>query len=390
LNYKIAIVISHPVQHFCPMYASWAKINGISLKVFFASNLGSAKYFDTNFKKEISWSNLYLDEFNHEFLNGDKTLLSIPELDAENLDAKLNEFQPQLLVHYGYFHKIAKRARHWAILNKVKIAYISDAEHKQARPLWKEIVKIPYLFFYFKKVDFFFTVGDANEAYYKFYGVPQCKLHRMMFSIDIKSYDVAFSNKEELKKQFRSKFNIGTNEIALAVVGKLVSWKSQDDLIKLLYKLEKEVPQKKFHLFIVGSGEMEASWKTLAKNLVHNKAYFLGFVNPTSLPEIYAATDVYIHPAKVEPHSLSISEAIYMGCPIIVANTSGSWGNNDDVQHNKNGYIYAHGNIEELQQCLLKTIHDKLPEFSSFSITISRKFQQLSHGKMLQQILKIK
>ena len=84
MSYKIAIVISHPVQHFCPMYASWAKLNGISLKVFFASNLGSAKYFDTNFKKEISWSNLYLDEFSHEFLNGDKTLQSTQELDAEN------------------------------------------------------------------------------------------------------------------------------------------------------------------------------------------------------------------------------------------------------------------------------------------------------------------
>lgn len=61
--------MSHPIQHFCPMYASWASIEGIDLKVFFGSNLGAVKYVDPNFGKEIVWSNLYLDEFKHEFLN---------------------------------------------------------------------------------------------------------------------------------------------------------------------------------------------------------------------------------------------------------------------------------------------------------------------------------
>lgn len=384
---RIAIVVSHPIQHFCPMYASWAKLDEFVLKVFFASNLGATKYFDPNFKREITWNNLYLNEFNHEFLNGDLTLQSTRKLDAENLDTKLKEFQPQLIVLYGYFHKISKRARKWAIRNKVEIAYISDAEHKQARPLWKELLKIPYLFFYFRKINYFLTVGDANEAYYRFYGVPQTKLYRMMFSIDIRSYDVAFGNKEKLREQFRSKYNIRVDEIVLTVVGKLVSWKSQDDLIKLLYKLEREFPQQKFNLIIAGSGEMEKPWKALSSNLVHNKVHFLGFVEPTVLPEIYAATDVYIHPAKIEPHSLAISEAIYMGCPILVADTTGSWGENDDVQPNKNGFVYTHGNIEELKQFLLNIIQDRLLEFSHYSIKISRKFQQLSHCDVLKQII---
>ena len=119
---RLAVVVSHPIQHFCPMYASWASIEGINLKVFFASNLGAAKYIDPNFGKEISWDNLYLDKFNTEFLNGDKTLQSTPTLDASNLDEKLNEFAPNLLVHYGYYHQFAKRARNWAIKNNIKIA----------------------------------------------------------------------------------------------------------------------------------------------------------------------------------------------------------------------------------------------------------------------------
>jgi len=388
MSFKIALVISHPVQHFCPMYASWAKIEGVTLKVFFASNLGAVKYLDPNFKREISWSNLYLDEFNHEFLNGDKTLQSTPALDASNLDEKLSEFKPQLLVHYGYFHQFAKHARNWAIKNKVKIAYISDAEHRQKRPLWKEVLKFPYLYFLFKKEDYFLTVGNANEAYYKFYGVSKTKMHRMMFSIDIITYDAAFANKESLRSCFRSQYNIAENEIAVSVVGKLVNWKSQDDLIKLLYNLEKTLPQKKFHLIIAGSGVMEEKWKDLANNLTHNKVHFLGFVNPSDLPQVYAASNVYIHPAKIEPHSLSISEAIYMGCPIIVANTSGSWGINDDVQEGKNGFVYHHSNIAELQQHLLDIVNtNKQETFSQYSIKISREFQQLSHNQMISNLV---
>lgn len=386
MSFKIAIVISHPVQHFCPMYASWAKIDGVKIKVFFGSNLGAVKYIDPNFKKEISWNNLYLDEFDHEFLNGEKTLQSTPNLDAENLDESLDEFKPNLVLHYGYYHKLATRARKWALKNRVKTAYISDAEHRQKRPLWKEIIKFPYLFFYFKKVDYFLTVGNANEAYYKFYGVSAKKMKRLMFSIDVKSYDKAYVNKEQLRNDFRAKYNIENNDIAISVVGKLVHWKNQDDLIKLLYSLEKAMPSKKFHLLIAGSGQMEEKWKKLAESIAINEVHFLGFVNPTDLPQIYAASDVYIHPAKVEPHSLSISEAIYMGCPVIVANTSGSWGNNDDVQINKNGFVYQQGNIADLQQYLLTLINGKAKEFGEYSQKISREFQQLSHYKTIQNI----
>ena len=61
---RVAIVVSHPIQHFCPQYVSFAKNKNIELKVFFASALGYKKYADANFKKEISWGNLQLEKFN--------------------------------------------------------------------------------------------------------------------------------------------------------------------------------------------------------------------------------------------------------------------------------------------------------------------------------------
>ena len=62
---RIGIVASHPIQHFCPQYASFAQNKNIHLMVFFGSNHGLKKYFDPNFKQEISWTGLKLDQFNN-------------------------------------------------------------------------------------------------------------------------------------------------------------------------------------------------------------------------------------------------------------------------------------------------------------------------------------
>ncbi len=385
---KIAIIISNPIQHFCPMYASWAKIENMEVKVFFGSNLGAVKYRDANFDKEIVWDNLYLEEFNHVFLNGDKTLLADPKLDASNLDDELLKYAPNLLVQYGYYHKLSKHAHTWALKNKVPIAYISDAERHQKRPFWKEVLKYPQLYFYFKKIDYFFTIGNANEAYYSFYKVPEKKFHRMMFSIDVRNYNKAFADKENLRKAYRDQLLITNDEIVISVVGKLVDWKCQNDLIDLLYALEQKQPQTNFTLLIAGSGKMEEAWKRQADKLTKNKVHFLGFLNPINLPSVYAATDVYIHPSIIEPHSLSISEAIYMGCPVIVSNTCGSWGDNDDVQIGKNGYVYKQGNIVDVQEKLLKIVNENLfQQFGNFSAQMGKHFQQLAHCKMIQNFI---
>lgn len=383
---RIAIVVSHPIQHFCPQYASWAKRKGVVMKVFFASNLGAQTYFDKDFKTNINWSSLYLDEFDHEFLNGDKILAADKNLGAGNVGDRLHAFSPDLIIYYGYFQQLSAQVRKWAIQNSVKLAYISDAEFRQHRPLWKRIVKYPFLYFYFKKIDAFLTVGDANEDYYHFYGVPKHKMKRMHFPIDINTYKNAWQQRFTLRNNFRMAHNIGEDVFVLSVAGKLVQWKCQDHLIDLLKKLEQEDRHKKYCLLIAGSGPQEELWKKKAAALKHNTTIFLGFVKPEELPAIYAASDAYVHPALREPHSLSISEAIYMGCPTIVANTCGSWGNNDDVQENKNGYVFKQGNVEDLKIKLCSFNEENIRLMGAYSHSIAVNFQLLAHGNVLENL----
>jgi glycosyltransferase involved in cell wall biosynthesis len=385
-NFRFAIVLSHPIQYWCPQFASFSKIPGIEIKLFFASAMGYKKYVDKNFGQEVIWNNLRLDEFNHVFLNGDEVLPANKELDAPTLERELEAFEPDAVLNFGYFQKIQKRLYDWATSNKIPIVYMSDAENRQQRQWWKKVLKYIYLSWRFKKVSYFFTIGDENENYYKNYGVNPDKFIRMHHPIDIECYKVAYEKKDVLGRQIREQYQIPQEDFVISVVGKLVEWKSQEHLVDLLIDLEKK--GKKAHLFILGSGKMLDYLKQKAQTLKVNKVHFSGFVDPLQLPEFYAASNVYIHPARIEPHSLAISEAVYMGCPVIVSDKCGSYGPDDDVQEGKNGYVYQFGDMQQLSKQVIQLMEDKGKQatFGLYSHKIAKKFQQRSHSECIKEL----
>jgi glycosyltransferase involved in cell wall biosynthesis len=342
---------------------------------------------DVNFKKEISWSNLNMDQFDHHFLNGDALIQPDKNLDAITLEEELNKYKPALVFTYGYFQKLQRRTYRWAVKSKVPLAFISDSELRHKRNALKELVKSLYLRKYFFKIDYFLSMGNANEEYYRRYGVPQKKIIRMHYPIDFAAYKNSYLQKEALRNKIRQQYHIGEKEVAISVVGKLVKWKNQDHIIEAIKLLEKEGIY--LHLFILGSGEMKENWEQKAKGLKSSKVYFTGFVNIEELPSYYAASDIYIHPASVEPHSVAISEAIIMGCPVILSNRCGSYGQEDDVQEGKNGFVFEFGNIPDLAEKIKRLAVDKnrRKEFGNYSHKIAMQFQNTSHYGIVEKLV---
>jgi glycosyltransferase involved in cell wall biosynthesis len=382
MTLKIALVVSHPIQHFCPQYVSFASNNNVTFKVFFASALGLKKYMDPNFKQEISWGNLNLEKFDHLFLNGDTAIPSDKNIDAPSLESELLRFAPDVVIIYGYYQKLQRRAHSWAVKNKVKIAYISDSERRHHRSAIKELLKYLYIRNYFSKINYFLSVGDANEEFYRYYGVKEQQIIRMHFPIDVVQYEAAYENRSILRKRIREQYGLEENEVVLLVVGKLAPWKNQDHIIDALKILEEEGLL--LHLFILGSGQMMEPWKTKAKEMKKSKVHFPGFIAIDELPAYYAASDIYVHPASVEPHSIAVSEAIYMGLPVVISDRCGSYGEHDDVQENKNGYVFPFGNHKAMADKLKMLMSTETRKtFGNYSHHIAKQFQQRAHYDVL-------
>lgn len=377
---RIAIIVSHPIQHFCPMYASWASNSEWKIKVFFASSTGVKSYFDKGFNKEINWKRLYLDKFDHEFLNDGQVIKVTKDLDATELERKLIEYNPDMVIVYGYTQKVQLRAKRWAKLNNKKAVMIADAELRHRRPWYVNALKYFIIPKKLSGFDGFLTTGDANEEYYHHYGVEKQKFFRSPFPIDIFIYEQAIKERDLLRRKIRIKYNINDNDIVLTNVGKFVKWKRQIDILKSLKELENKNIVNIF-LFLIGSGEEENYLRTEANILVHNKVIYTGFINPEELPAYYAASDIYVHPATREPHSLAISEAIYMGCPIIISNTCGSYGPTDDVRENQNGFVFKVTNVSDLKEKIEILSNDQMLRntFSENSKKIGATNQNFAH-----------
>src|SRR5262245_10159772 len=342
---SVAVVVSHPIQHFCPMYGSIARSEVCRIKVFFASSAGLNSQWDPNFQRHIRWEGLTLD-FPHTFLNGGKSLPLGESVDAPDLERALDEYGPDVVTVYGYAQPLQRRARRWAISRGRRVFMTSDADNRRRQGLLKRMAKRIVLPGIYRDVDCFLTVGDANETQYAAYGARPEHMFRAPFPVDRDLLEPVFSAKRTHGRRLRSELAISEDALVISVIGKLVPWKRQHDLIEALALLD-ELPQRLCAL-IIGTGQEDGNLRCAMSRLRRQQVLLMGFVQPRDLARYYAATDIYVHASSVEPHSLAVSEAIYMGCPVIISDRCGSYGTTDDVQPGRNGFVYQCGDVSAL------------------------------------------
>jgi glycosyltransferase involved in cell wall biosynthesis len=264
---------------------------------------------------------------------------------------------------------------------------ISDSELRSHRGLAKKIIKrlvIPPLL---KNITGYLTVGDSNEDYYQTYGVSPLLFFRSPFPIDLDLYESAWKRRDELRRKLRASLEISEDKIVCSVVGKLEPRKRQQDILLALQRVQ--LPTRSIVLLLIGSGESESELGIIAKDNVEQNVVFAGFVEPSDLPSFYAATDIYIHPSNFDPHPLSISEAIYMGCPIIASQSIGSVGSSDDVQLGRNGLAFEPGNVKQLAILIERLVNNTNLRlcFGQNSHEIAEHNQKLANGLGLKSAL---
>jgi glycosyltransferase involved in cell wall biosynthesis len=131
--------------------------------------------------------------------------------------------------------------------------------------------------------------------------------------------------------------------------------KRPDDLVRAAAQLASS--GLRFHLAMVGSGEMEGELRDLAPRLGLTNITFAGFVNQVALPRVYGASDVFVLPSENEPWGLAVNEAMCAGLPIVASSEIGCA--QDLVRCGVNGATFPTGNVERLAGALGPLLEDK-------------------------------
>jgi glycosyltransferase involved in cell wall biosynthesis len=163
--------------------------------------------------------------------------------------------------------------------------------------------------------------------------------------------EALFQNADGLS--VRKKFNIKEDEVVLILVSRLTEEKNIHFVFHALINLLKKNKQVKF--LVVGDGYLLPELKILSKKeRLDEKIIFSDLVQKEELKNYLSAGDIYVGASQSETQGMNMSEAMYMGLPIVAVKATGT---NSLVKNGENGILVSE-NEKEFRKAVEKLIND--------------------------------
>ena len=193
------------------------------------------------------------------------------------------------------------------------------------------------------------------------------EIHRICPAEKIKVIPLGFdltpfyTNTEAKRKEFRSKWNIKENEVAIGIVGRIVPIKDHAFFIHVIEQVLKKT-SKKIRVFIVGDGEERVniqaliSKKKLSYSTNTTPALFQFTSWMKNVDEVNAGMDIICLTSKNEGTPVSLIEAQASGNPVVSTNVGGI---ENVISADETGYLSDVGDLEQFTINLLKLIENE-------------------------------
>ncbi|MBU2529694.1 MAG: glycosyltransferase family 4 protein, partial [Elusimicrobia bacterium] len=294
-KYKLAIIISHPIQYHTPLFKKIAQHSEIDLKVYFCSDLGENKKIDKGFGMAFKWDIPLLEGYNYKFLKTYFSILTGDSLWALNLGIvkELWKGKYDAIIVHGYVSFSNWLAFFGAWLTKTPIIFRGETVLRPERSLYLKTIKYIVLRILFKRIMAFLTIGSRSEKFYKYYGVPQEKLFFTPYSVDNERFinfnKLWIDKKEKIKKEIE----VFDNLPIIIYVGKLIKRKRPVDILRAFSEMKNQA-----RLVFVGEGELRPSLEKYCHEKDIKNVLFTGFINQSILPKFYTIADVFVLPSS--------------------------------------------------------------------------------------------
>ena len=149
-------------------------------------------------------------------------------------------------------------------------------------------------------------------------------------------------------RDVRPELGIGENDLVIASIARFTLQKQPLRLIEAFSLMARQVPQAK--LLMVGEGELKEKAMVLIDSLgLQDRVILLPF--RTDVPELLAATDIFVLPSLWEAFPIALLEAMSMGTAVIGTNVDGT---PEMVEHGENGLLIGSG--KEMEQELAESL----------------------------------
>ena len=381
---RLAIVTTHPIQYYAPIFQLLSRRQKIDIKVFYT--LGQkyhASKLDPGFGKEVSWDIPLMEGYDHQWaenISANPGTRSFGGIKTPDLIKEISEWTPNAVLVIGWaYHSHLQVLRYFK--NRIPVYFRGDSTVLKKKTGLKQILKNLFLRRVYSYVDHAFYVGKNNKTYFERYGLKEGQLSFAPHAIDNERF-AADRNGEAAA--FRSLLKINENDILILFAGKFEPVKNVGLLVAAFIKLNRP----NLHLLLVGNGIDEKKLKDVAKSSeCAGSIHFVDFKNQSEMPVLYQAADLFCLPSKSESWGLSINEAMACGRAVLASDKVGCAA--DLVLPVQNGAIFKEGDLDDLINCLRTLTEDKnkLTRLGERSKILIKDWNFLNIAKAIEQKL---
>lgn len=348
---KLAIVATHPVQYFAPLYRELSKL--CDLTVFYGHRATPEQQAAAGFGTAFDWDIDVTSGCQHYFLKNvskDPHASRFGGCDTPEIGARLAEGEFDAVLTVGWYSKMHLQAI-WAARRQGRAVLVrSDSQLGLQPSRVKRAVKALTYPVLMRLFDGIVVVGARAQAYARAYGYPEERLFLAPHAIDTERF--ALGATAEAGSALRAKHGIPVDRQLVLFAGKLISFKRPLDVVEAVAQLRQS--GRDVGVLIAGSGPLEG--EVLARAEALNVAvHGLGFVNQMAMPAAYAAADVLaLTSTGRETWGLVANEALASGCPVVLSDATGCA--QDLAAPGRVGRVFHCGNVDHLAQVLAEVL----------------------------------
>lgn len=351
---RVLLVSSHPVQYAAPLYRRYAADPRLDVTVAYCSLQGAEAGVDPEFGVEVAWDVPLLDGYRWVHPPNRSPWPSLQGfwgLVNPGMWRLVRRGKFDVVVCYGYRAASLWIAAAAAKLSGAALVLTTDA-HTLAprnRRTWKVPVKRWLLRRIFRVAGAVFAPSSRTRKWLTQLGVDRGGIFLTPHVVDVDRFAKSAGGVD--KRAARRGWGVDQDATVVLFCGKLVRWKRPEDLIDAVAGLDG------VEAVFAGEGPLRSQLESRARQLgCADRVRFLGFVNQTALPGVYAAADVLVLPSEYEPFGLVVNEAFACGLPAVVSEACGAAG--DLVVDGETGFVIPVGDVPVLRSRLERVTRD--------------------------------
>lgn len=331
---NLAFVVERPTQFEAPLFRFATADPDHRLRVIFTDPRLAEPVFDPELGRPVSWGFDLLAGYDHA--------VCPPEDRRRWLAREMERERYDLVIVNGYTQKpyllaaaLARRAGLATALRLDSVAWDGTPD----RPLVKGLLFAAYLI---RMYDLFLGTGTLTLDYLRFFGVPPERTGLFPYAVDVDEFRRRSRLSPQERTAVRERLGVPAGSRVLLSVAKLSPREAPWDLLRAFACLK----DPDLWLVIAGDGPSRSELEAFVDGRGLERVRFLGYVPYPELPALYAASDLFLHPAREERWGVSVAEALACGLPVITSSRVGAA--RDLLAPGENGFTYEAGDDHAL------------------------------------------